>query len=501
VSLLLGSLLLSSCTSGAGEPGAAAAARSRGRARNVILISLDTLRADHLGAYGYSLPTSPNFDAFAARSVLFRDCMSASSHTVSSHKAILSGRHAASFLAHFSSSGGPPVPTASPFVYYAQAFRGWISPPLAERLRSLGMRTAGLTDGGYMRPRFGFADGFDRYSSRRIGLGLQRREAERWLEEHGDRPFFLLVHCYDIHCPYDPPRRFLERFEESCTGRLVFKGKCPEGYFNTLDLSEEEERHITRHYDAGILQADHELGELLRYLRRTGRFEDTAIFVTSDHGEALGEHGLFGHGSLHQEQLQVPLAVHVPGLSAGVVEAPVAGVDVAPTILDLLTGDAPEGADGWSLRELLESAGAPGGRDPGHAPRAREAERHPGDGGARRTAREFWSRPRYAANTVNPARQHLTRLRQCAVRDQRGFKLVLDAETGEAELYDLARDPGESENILGRGVPEEGRLRSLLLLHEPGPLEGLESAPGRLVEERAMPREALEELKALGYVD
>ncbi len=475
---ILPGLLTLACGGGSPEPAGREAPSARGRPLSVILVSLDTLRADRLGAYGHGRPTSPGFDAFAASAILFEDCLAASAHTVSSHKAILSGRHPAAFLAAYSEAGGPPAPTRDSFEYYVRAFQGWVSPSLAVRLRRAGYRTAAFTDGAYMRPLYGFTDGFETYASRRLGLGRQRELAEAWLEEHGGSPFFLLVHCYDVHCPYDPPAEFLRRFEPSCEGRLRFEGTCPEGYFNKLDLSDEEREHVRRHYDAGILHADHELGAFLAYLRRTGRFEDSVIVVTSDHGESLGERdGLFGHGRLHQVQLHVPLAIHVPGLGPGVVREPVAGIDIAPTVLELLRGEVPGGLDGWSLAGLMRAAsrsgavsrpstGSPAGGDPDSIPGSAS-----GSGGG--TGGEFRARPRFAANTVSPMHQAFTHLRRFAVVGEGGHKLILDAASGAAELYDLAADPGEGLDLAGRGRPAEGRLRALIGEHEPGPLKGL----------------------------
>lgn len=478
--VILPGLFTLACGDGAPEPALRATSSTPGRQLSVILVSLDTLRADRLGAYGHSRPTSPEFDAFADSAIFFEDCLAASAHTVSSHKAILSGRHPAAFLAAYSEAGGPPVPTRSPFDYYARAFQGWVSPSLAVRLRRAGYRTAAFTDGGYMRPLYGFTDGFETYASRRLGLGRQRELAEAWLEKHGESPFFLLVHCYDVHCPYDPPDEFLRRFEPSCEGRLRFGKTCPEGYFNKLDLTAEEREHVRRHYDAGILHADHELGAFLAYLRRTGRFEDSVIIVTSDHGEALGERGgFFGHGRLGQNQLWVPLAIHVPGLGPGVVRAPVAGVDIAPTVLELVGGKVPGGLDGWSLAGLMRAvAGSTGGPRPSPGPPAvggPESRPDPGlaPGAGGRLAKEFRARPRFAANTINPVRQALTHLRSFAVIGEGRQKLILDAASDAAELYDLAEDPEERLNLAGRGRPSEGRLRALIREHEPGPLGGL----------------------------
>src|SRR5262245_6925896 len=259
------------------------------RPRNVVLIPIDTLTADHGGAYGYARPTSPRIDAFAKRAVLFRDSLSTSGHTLSSHKAILSGRLPSTLLAEYSRSGGPARATSSALGYYQAALLAWPVPSLARRLKEAGLYTLGLSDAGYLQAQFGFSDGFDDYRSVRVGIGRHRAKAEEWIQANPGRPFFLFLHGYDVHCPYTPPEAFLRKFETACTGRLRFEGACGKDTFNKLVLTTEEKEHIRRHYDAGILHADDEVGKFLDFLERQGRLADTLIVITSDHGESLGE--------------------------------------------------------------------------------------------------------------------------------------------------------------------------------------------------------------------
>jgi arylsulfatase A-like enzyme len=479
---------------GRGEPATAPGdgrvpAAGGGPRYNVVLISIDTLRADHLGLHGYGQPTSPRLDAFARRAVVFTNCLAPSGHTLASHKTMLSGRLASSFLAaHSAALGGSARPTSSALAYYQAALHGWVSPPLSQRLSQAGLFTLGLTDGGFLKPEFGFGEGFDEYRSVRAGIARHRSKAEDWIEGHPDRRFFLFLHGYDVHCPYDPPPAYLHRFEATCTGRLRFEGTCGKGYFNDMVLTPAEKEHVRRHYDAGILHADDEVGKFLDFLDRQGRMADTVIVVTSDHGESLGEREFVGHGELYENQLRVPLLVYVPGVAAGRVAAPVSGADVTPTILDLVTGVVPTDLDGWSLRTLITSA----------AGSVSDGAR-PGSGSGAHTGADFEARPRFAAITVNEGRGTLTRLRKIAVIESR-YKVIADLESGSAQLFDLERDPQESKDLSHVERDTTARLLDAARKHDPRPLHGFDPT-GKTKGEDALTPEMLEELKSLGYVN
>jgi arylsulfatase A-like enzyme len=458
-------------------PGACRGTRSRGMAaplaRNLVLVSLDTLRADRVGAHRAGVPLTPRLDAFAARSARFTDCRSVSGHTLASHKSILSGHLPVAFLAAYSRGRDAEAPAVSPGAYYRKAFRAWPFPSVASRLRDAGFAAAAFTDGIYMDPRYGLGAGFDPYASQTLGLAGQVALARDWLGSVGSRPFFLFVHTYDVHCPYNPPERILRLFEPSCTGRLRFAGTCGKSYFNHLDLTAEEKEHIARHYDAGVRHADEELGAFLEWLESTGRLADTAVIVTSDHGESLGERDFVGHGELYDNQLHVPLVVFRPGQAPAVVGAPVSGVDVGPTILDLLLGRVPLGLDGLSLRPLLEGA------DPAPA---------------------MAQRVRLAAVTVNEGRSGQTRLRKLALLDPGGLTLITDPESGEVEAFDQIPDPAQTHDLAASDRPGLRSLKDLAARVGAGPLRGLRGGSEDLREE-GLPPEAVKSLHALGYVE
>jgi arylsulfatase A-like enzyme len=438
--------------------------------RNLVLVSLDTLRGDRLGGVRDGVRLMPRLEAFAARAALFTDCRSASGHTLASHKSMLSGRQPRVWLDAFSESRtGPPLPNAN--AYYREAMRQWPHPPVARLLKDAGLATAGFTDGGYVSGRLGFGEGFDVYDAPLRGLSAQIRGAESWIEAAKTGRFFVFVHTYDIHCPYDPPRRYLELFGHECTGRLEFGWTCGKTYFNRLELTPDEREHVALHYDAGVRWADEVLGGFLDWLESTGRLGDTAVIVTSDHGESLGERSFVGHGQLYDNQLHVPLVVYVPGVAPTIVNDPVAGVDVGSTILDLLLGTVPDGLDGRSLRGLLS------GEDGGEP-----------------------ARVRVSSIAVREGREGVTRLRKTAVMEPGGLKLIVDPDGGTVELYDLQRDPSETRNLVGAGDPRESRALELARSRTPGPLRAFGDEEEDLEKEGLSP-ETRDALRALGYVE
>lgn len=325
------------------------AAAAPPRRPNVLLVSIDTLRADSLSLYGAKRPTSPHLDAFAADALVFERALSTSTWTLPSHGSLFTGllpdRHALLSIHDRLSERALTV---------------------AERLRRLGYRTAAFTDGGFLHPRWGLSRGFDRWDVT-PGQAWQPKDvaviagqASRWLQENRFAPFFLFVHTYETHQPYRDREGFAERFLPPGAPR----GDSPNVVgLDAANLSAAELERIRALYDAGVSRADHFLGALLEELARSGRLDDTAVIVTSDHGEELGDHGRFEHalGRVWDECVHVPLIVRPPGGVAPDLDpaarrprVPVTSLDVAPTIL------AWAGAADPSLpgRPLLELAAA-----------------------------------------------------------------------------------------------------------------------------------------------
>lgn len=307
---------------------------------NVILISIDTLRADHVGAYGYDLPTTPNLDALARDGSLFLDMTSASAYTLPSHATMLSGQQPS---VHGVKRSGSVLSHARTRM-------------LAEIFGRAGYRTRAFTAGGYVSPLFGFDRGFDEYShidpvrspdSEKYRAFVSRRpdlvtleifgeyapqRVRDWVRENEAQPFFLFLHTYTVH-DYDMPDEYLAMFDEGCTSSLEdhrpFVGEDRADELTSVDLA-----HIIHLYDAALRYVDHELGELFVTLDDEGLSDRTIIAVTSDHGEEFQEHGIFGHGhTLYQEMVHVPFILKVPGRAPEVVERPAMLADVAPTLL------------------------------------------------------------------------------------------------------------------------------------------------------------------------
>lgn len=311
----------------------------------IILISIDTLRADHLGVYGYPLPTSPELDELARDAVVFEDCRAQSSATLTSHASLMTSRlprhHGASYDRSLALASGLST--------------------LAAVLRSAGYRTAAVTGGGQLDPMFGLGHGFERYvvaNSKKLARALPR--ALRWLRRNDRDPVFLFLHTYEVHHPYQAPK-LLPLFETDYQGTLPAT--------TSVELLEEINRgertldaadlaHIIHTYDASIRSMDRALGMLFDRLRNMGRYDDALIVVTSDHGEEFGEHGMVGWHShtLHRELLRVPLLLKLPrSLGGGArIETPVRSIDIAPTILAAVGIDPPSSFAGLNLLEKPE---------------------------------------------------------------------------------------------------------------------------------------------------
>ena len=300
--------------------------------RNVILISIDTLRADRLGVYGSYRPTTPAIDAFAGEAALFEQAWSVWPETSGSHMSIFTSRYPSEHGVTSFITTPPPSLTL-----------------LAEHLRTAGYLTRSFTEDGGVWANAGFARGFGAYGERRSISGVYGGEAAatfgdatRWLEGHRDRTFFLFVHTYQVHAPYTPPRSHKLFF-------LDIPGREGVG-FAANALAYDQETRFT----------DDQVGPFLAAVKRLGLGDRTLVVLLADHGEEFGEHGGQGHGrTLYREVLQVPLLFWSPGLIApGRIATPVSLLDVAPTLLDLLGLPKDPQHDGMSLAATLRRGAA-----------------------------------------------------------------------------------------------------------------------------------------------
>jgi len=300
--------------------------RPRSSPPSLLLITLDTLRADRVGAYGYAAASTPILDALAARGVRFANAQAAVPLTGPSHATIFTGVY-------------PPVHGVRDNVAFALDAR---QVTLAELLKTHGYRTAAFVAAYPVARGFGFGQGFDEYSEKFHEIPIPGQGAERpgnevadeavaWLRKLPPGPFFAWVHFYDPHAPYTPPAPYRERFE----GRL---------------------------YDGEVAFADVQVGRILEALRAAGREASTLVVAMADHGESLGEHNEQTHAILiYNSTLRIPLILAGPDVPSGrVVGNRVGAADVLPTLLGLLKAPVPDGLPGRDLRPAFSGRLASG---------------------------------------------------------------------------------------------------------------------------------------------
>ncbi len=337
--LIAGLAGLVTLTSGCGLQSDDVKPRQSGLA-NVVLISVDTLRADHLGCYGYDRDTSPELDQLSRNAVVFEHAYAQAASTTMSHASMLT-------------SLWPPHHGAS----VQSRLPGNIL-TLAEVLSQQGYDTASFNGGGQVGEEFGLDQGFTIYNSYTPDDTAQIAAAARsWIAKSAARPFFLFLHTYETHQPYTPTLSALRLFEQGYEGPLPEREISVEllASINAgkLAITDADLRHVRNAYDAEIHSVDAQLGQLLEFLKQEELYDDTLIVVTSDHGEEFGEHGMVGwHShSLYDELLHVPLIIKLPGSRrAGErVSTDVRSIDIAPTILVALGLDPPPSFAGQPL--------------------------------------------------------------------------------------------------------------------------------------------------------
>lgn len=322
------------------------------RRPNLLVLLVDTLRADHLSCYGYPRSTSPNIDELARRGVLFERALTPQPKTSPAVASLFTGLYPCQHRVRLTSTRLPAEHVT-----------------LAERLRSLGYHTFAVSTNVNVAALYGFDQGFDEFVSIRRRLadgrrvekhaGRVRAQVEAWLRELAEdparRPFFLYAHFLDPHSPYRPPRRLLDRFlGDRWDGRLgtrelpILEDDYVDGLHRRIHLPEvgfDLDEYVAR-YDAEIAYADEQIGALLETLEGLGLADDTIVVFTADHGESMTEHDTyFNHGLFpYQEQVHIPLIVAGPGVASGERrERPVSLCGLATTLLDL-AGSAPDPA-------------------------------------------------------------------------------------------------------------------------------------------------------------
>lgn len=425
---------------------------------NVVLVTIDTLRRDHLGCYGYFRNTSPNLDALARESLVFDDLQSHVSQTLPSHTSLFTGlapgEHG--IESNISWLKGSYIP--SPKIRL-----------LASVLQEQGYETAGMVSATPLKEGSGVEVGFETWvQPEKVNVqgDVTVDAALAWLEEAPAEPWFLWVHLFDPHHPYLAPAKF-RRFEHSAeqAAHLAALG-IPER-ITTKAQGQVSIGSVHDLYDAEVLFADYQLRRLLAGVREVGAWEQTAVVVTSDHGEGLWQHGAPDHSTIWNEQLEVPLIVRVPGVEPRRVESRMVGRDVLPTLLALLPG-----IDGAEL--LAQTSGVDV------------------------LAPDFEALPRYTIVPPMPLlrdKKERPFLYEHAI-EHAGWRLVV-GEGGHVELYDLEADPHELSDLAAAEPERAAKMKALLEREQAKELarrDQLEAGQlGPMSEER------LQALHALGY--
>ena len=428
------------------------------RPRVILLLTLDTTRADHLSFYGYARPTAPEMGTFTSGGVLVRRAVTTMPMTDPAHASILTGLHprrlGIRMNGHRIADDGVPT--------------------LASWARRLGYRTAAFVSRAHLRPEELGLAGFEHSegptdAQRQLVGGYTLDAATTWIRAHVSEPLFVWVHLFDPHLPYGAPAPFTHRFCETGDRAPAMRGNSArrEAY------APSDVRVLTALYDGEIAYVDQLAGRLFTVLREVlPAGEAPLVIVAGDHGEALGElderlRYAFDHGPLlYQGIIEVPLVLRWDGvLPAGrVIEGPASLVDVAPTLFELM-GDAGFPTQGVSLLGRI---------------RGEEASKRRLVFTERRVL-PFAKKLRYRA------------LEQFSVQDGR-YKLILSTPFARTELYDLDRDPGERENLAPALPAVEAELRGAIERWR-------QDVPDTASRDAEIPPEKVEALRALGYVE
>jgi arylsulfatase A-like enzyme len=421
---------------------------------NVILITIDCLRADHIGAYGYDRGNTPNMDALATQGLVFEQATAQTPWTLPSFASLFTSMYPTELNLgvgnrHIGEMQGQRVDD--------------VRVTLAEVLQTAGYRTQAIVTNPWLTAQYGFAQGFDGFLSvdrprphhlenmdsisvvkiaRQISPVYQRlerlyaqitgdpgqpllwdvradrvtAEATAWLRANRHEPFFLWVHYIDPHYPFNPPEGYRPTVDGVAPERMAYLSSYNEEevYTGRARLRPQDKAAMVALYDGEIAYNDHHVGQLLAEVDALGYRDNSLVMLTADHGDEFWEHGGYQHGhSLYDELIHVPLIVRGPGLFARPrrIADSVQHLDIMPTLLDLVGGTTPMEAQGQSLLPLL--------RDESPVPTV-----------SRYTFAEalFLSEERKA------------------IRGE-GLKLIYLPFSEDFELYDLVRDPGEQHNL------------------------------------------------------
>ncbi|HSE42774.1 MAG TPA: sulfatase [Acidobacteriota bacterium] len=444
-------LILVAITGGA----AAIYVNYKDRYPNIVLITIDTLRSDHCTPYGYKRDTTPFMSTLAQQGSLFENVYAPMPTTGPSHSTMFTSRYP---LSHGVVKNGYVLPKEEVTI--------------AEILQQNGYTTAAVVSSFALNSKFGLNQGFSFYDEEFIGKnpsmrtdrwqgieveGLFDRRAKettatalKWLKSQGNKPFFLWIHYFDPHGPYDPPERYKKKFLSALN-------------------SDQEPQHTYDMYDGEIAYTDTEIQKVIKYIDDQGMDEDTLLIVTADHGEGLGQHNHMHHGLfVYEEAVRVPLVIRWPGkIPAGLrIRDRVELLDLPPTILEITGVPAKTaGYQGRSMKSLLKP-----------------------DAVQRQSRPIFFQRRLYETENY---KGHVVKGEKLGVLlDQ--WKYIEALKEQSVELYDLKNDPGELTNV-SRDHPDQVKQLSLLI-------QEWRKKYGKGSYNQKMSEEDIEALRSLGYV-
>jgi len=392
---------------------------------NVILISIDTLRADHLGIYGYERNTSPNIDNFFKNGFVFKNAFSQAPNTLPSHMSMFTGLYPSNHRV-ISIDGNVSLSTQKKTI--------------AEILKLYGYKTGGFYRNlDYLDPKFGFSRGFDEYIPKSIIYNPNLPFG--FLSSNKDKKFFLFMHTAAVHDPYVAPPPYDTLFDKDYNGSIIGNeddfwalfemsnasqddfSEIRTFYWSRVNKSDPRDiNHLTALYDGNIKRVDDFFGKFIERLDSLNLLNNTIIILTSDHGEEFGEHGGFLHEKLYDETIHVPLLIFVPNSRQHAIENQVGSIDILPTVLSILGLQPPENIDGRSLKFLMENP-----------------------------------------NSVDKNQVIYSEFLFQRARRTPEWKFIKTVNgTISYEFFDLKNNPREQVNLHGKGLEEEKEFKQLL---------------------------------------
>lgn len=458
---------------------------------NVLLITLDTVRRDHLSLYGYERDTTPNLRDFSNEATLFTKAISTSDITLSSHASIFTSLYASEHGAHYGSQYPNGHRLSDDFHTLAEVLseKGYLTEGIVSNLGGIGYHynmhqgfqfydkrfpVSFLASTKFYYLRKGMRDLLTNFSAPSDYDKVFRNAEEinnevfNQLEKlkKKEKAFFLFINYMDAHWPYIPPHPFDELYpgkNESINTSYYYK-MLDEVVKLKRKVNNKERDHLLSQYDGAINYLDVQLGKLINTLKDMGLYDNTLIIIASDHGEVFGKRNLLGHGvSVYQDQVHIPLIVKYPNdTKKEVIDQLVSGIDIMPTIMDVLGYDVPQSLEGKSLRGLQD-----------------------------RKSRYIISES-FADGKLADAHQRFQRIERAIFFEN--YKLIAST-SGKRELYDLSQDPLELNNIynVNNAMANDltAKLENWLSTKQNEPVD---------LEKSKLDRVARERLKSLGYI-